>query len=309
MDQNQLTAFDHVAREGSFTRAAVTLRLGQPAVSARMKSLEAELGGALFTRGRRVALTALGESFLPFARRALEVLEEGVDASRRAQRGGRGRVRLGALASLAGGLVGPAMSAYLRAFPEVDCVVRSGDHERIVALLLDGVVDLGIVVWPCTEAAAADLQPILSFRESVALVASPAHPLARGGRVDVGELVRLGRPFFRLRWWQAHHPLLIELAERVGGLVDIPMEVARRLALEGVGVGFFPQTYIAEDLQRGTLATVEVKELPRLHRDSALVRRRRAGGLSPATANLVEAIRRQAAALGTLRRLARRRSG
>jgi len=302
MDRAQLAAFDQVVREGTFTRAAIALGLGQPAVSARMKALENEVGGALFTRGRRVVLTALGESFLPFARRALEVLGEGVEAARRAQVGQRGRVRLGSLASLAGGLVGPALAAFVRAHPEVDCAIRAGDHERIVALLLDGVLELGVVTWPCTEATAADLQAILLFREPVALVASPEHPLSVRGAVSEEEIARLGRPFLRLRWWQHHHPVLLRLAERAGALVDVPMEAARRLALEGAGVGFFTRIYIAEDLERGALSEIAVRDLPRIHRDSALVRRRRSGPLSPAAADLVEAIRRQAWSLGLLSR-------
>ncbi len=311
MDREQLAAFDRVVRDGSFTRAAISLGLGQPAVSARMMALEEEVGGALFTRGRRVTLTALGESFLPFARRALEVLGEGVEAARRAQVGQRGRVRLGSLSSLAGGLVGPALAAFVRAHPEVDCFVRSGDHERIVALLLDRVVDLGVVTWPCTEAPAAELQAILIFREPVPLVASPGHALAALGRarragpvglVTEDELVRVGRPLFRLRWWKEHHPGLVSLAERAGPVVDLPMETARRLALEGAGVGFFTRTYVADDLERGALVELEVQGLPRIHRDSALVRRGRSDPLSPATASLVEGIRRRALASGLLGR-------
>ena len=298
MDRHQLAAFDQVVREGSFTRAAVALGLGQPAVSARLKVLEDELGGTLFTRGRRVALTALGESFLPYARRALEVLDEGVEVARRAQVGQRGCVRLASLGSLAGGLLGPALAAFAREYPEVECVIRSGNHERVVSLLLDGVVDLGLVTWPCTEAGSADLQAILTFHEPVPLVASPAHPLAAVSRIREEELVRLGRPFFLLRWWQAHHPTILGLAERAGPRFDLSMEAARRLAIEGTGVGFFTRTYIAEDLRRGALVELEVQGLPRISRDSALVRRGRGGPLSPATANLVEAIRRQAVALG-----------
>jgi len=300
MDREQLAALHHIVREGSFTRAAVALGVGQPAVSARIRALEAEVGGALFTRGRRVALTALGESFLPFAERALQVLAEGVDAARKAQVGQRGRVRVGSLASLAGGLVGPALSRFLRAHPEVECVVRAGDHERVVALLLDGVVDLGLVLWPCTEAAAADLQAVLLLSEPVVLVAASSHPLAARGRVSEDELVRLGRPLFRLRWWKEHHPEIVRLAERAGPMVDLPMEAARALAVAGVGAGFFVRTYIAEDVQRGALAAVEVEGLAHLRREVALVRRRRAGPLSPAAASLVEALRRQAAALGLL---------
>ena len=53
MDREQLAAFDRIAREGSFTRAAIYLGIGQPAISARIQALEEQVGGILFTRGRR----------------------------------------------------------------------------------------------------------------------------------------------------------------------------------------------------------------------------------------------------------------
>src|SRR2546423_5047166 len=114
MDRDQIAAFEQVVREGSFSRAAVALGIGQPAVSSRIHALEEDAGGILFNRGRRISLTSMGEGFLPYARRVLEVLREGVDAARMAQSGGRGRVKLGALGSLAGGLVGPAPAKFMR---------------------------------------------------------------------------------------------------------------------------------------------------------------------------------------------------
>src|SRR5690242_16890547 len=111
MDSAQLLAFQRVVREGTFTRAALSLNIGQPTLSARIQTLEAELGGRLFTRGRRVALTALGTHFLPYVRRALETLDEGARVARAAERGEHGRVTLASLGSLADGLVGPALAA------------------------------------------------------------------------------------------------------------------------------------------------------------------------------------------------------
>lgn len=293
MDRAQLLTFDRIVREGSFTRAAVALRVGQPAVSARLAALELEVGGALLVRGQRAGLTALGEAFLPFARRALEVLGEGVEAARRAQVGQRGRLKLGALGSLSEGLVGPALADFARAHPEVDCLFRSGEHERVVELLLDGVVDLGVVTWPCSEAAAAQLQPITLFREPVMLVSSPGHPLAHLRELDEDALGRLGRPLLKLRWWPAHHAEVLRLAARTGADLDVSMEAARRMVVDGVGVGFFTRTFIAEDLERGRLMALTVPGLAPLFRDSALVRRRN-GPLSPAAAAFVECLRRRA---------------
>jgi DNA-binding transcriptional LysR family regulator len=195
--------------------------------------------------------------------------------------------------------VGPALAAFMRSHPEVEYLFRSGEHERVVELLLDGGVDLGIVTWPCTEAAAADLHAILVFQEPVVLVANPDHPLARAGEVDEDALVRLGRPHLRLRWWQAHHPEVLRLAERTGGDVDVAMEAARRLVVEGVGVGFFTRTFIDEDLARRAVVEIPVRGMRPLYRKSALVRRSHAE-LSPAAATFVECLRRQALALDLL---------
>src|SRR5688572_32193898 len=81
MELGQLEAFIAVAREGSFTRAAERLNLAQPSLSARIHHLEQSLGGALFDREERpVRLTSLGEIFLPYAERAVGVLDAGREA-------------------------------------------------------------------------------------------------------------------------------------------------------------------------------------------------------------------------------------
>ena len=126
-------------------RRSLSLGIGQPAVSSRIQGLEDELGGALFRRGRRISVTPLGESFLPYARRVLDVLHEGVESARMAQLGGRGRVKLGSLGSLSAGLVAPALARFNRTHPSVDCMLKSADHEVLVQMLVDGIVDLGVI--------------------------------------------------------------------------------------------------------------------------------------------------------------------
>jgi DNA-binding transcriptional LysR family regulator len=295
----QLEALVRVARDGSFSRAALSLRIGQPAVSSRIQSLEEELGGALFRRGRRISVTPLGESFLPYARRVLDVLHEGIESARMAQRGDRGRVKVGVLGSLSTGLVAPALASFNRTHPQVDCMLKSADHEVLMQMLLDGIVDLAVIVWPCPESAAADLAPIFHLEEPVVLVAHPRHALALRKSPSRDDVAQLARPFFRLRWWPAHHPELVRLAERAGTAMEVPMEIARYLALQRQGAGFFARTYVAQDLADGALVEIPVKGMPRLTRGSALVRRRRSP-LGPAAAELIQVIHAQAAATDLL---------
>lgn len=77
------------------------LQLAQPTISARIQAFEQEVGGSLLVRSNHGAtLTTLGVSFLPYARRALAAMLEGV-AAHEAQRGLHGRVTIGVLGSLA----------------------------------------------------------------------------------------------------------------------------------------------------------------------------------------------------------------
>src|SRR5439155_1129055 len=68
----QLEAFAAVARVGNVSRAAEALHLTQPALTARLQVLEADLAVQLFVRGPRgMTLTDAGETLLPYAQRAL----------------------------------------------------------------------------------------------------------------------------------------------------------------------------------------------------------------------------------------------
>jgi len=77
MDLRKLECFLAIAFEGNLTRAAETLFLSQSALSGQIKQLEEELEFPLFERrARGMALTSEGESLLPYARSAIQAMEE-----------------------------------------------------------------------------------------------------------------------------------------------------------------------------------------------------------------------------------------
>src|SRR5207249_11179108 len=96
MEIGQIEAFVEAQRRGSITRAAEALELTQPTLTARVRSLEAELGVTLLTRGRRgVALTPAGRRFLPRALAALDALERAAAEARAGREVKAGRSRSG----------------------------------------------------------------------------------------------------------------------------------------------------------------------------------------------------------------------
>ncbi|CAN5854715.1 hypothetical protein BH10CHL1_BH10CHL1_33840 [soil metagenome] len=301
MDIEQLTAFDRVVREGSFSRAARELHLAQPTISARIQALEQAVGGALLVRSNQgIKLTALGVSFLPYARRALAAMLEGVAAAQEAQRGLRGRITIGVLGSLAENLLAPALIKFQVSCPTVECYARSADHLPMVELLYDGVVELAIIAWPCIQPLATDLKPLLRFHEPAPFVVPQRHPFTARRGVTQAEITQSETRFLLLRWWQITPPEVARLAAHARFTADLPREIAVYLLREGHGMGFFPQAYIVRELQAGELAAIPVVDLLPLYRDSALVCLERNTDLSPAAEALIRCIRDRAQQLGLL---------
>jgi DNA-binding transcriptional LysR family regulator len=270
VDLTHLQAFARIAREGSFSRAARALDITQPTISGRVAALERELGGPLFIRaGRHIRLSEMGDSFLPYAERALGVLSEGSEAARLAREGQRGRVRIGTIHSLAGGFVASAVARFHAERPRASVYVRSAHADQVIEMLHDGVAQLGLVVAPHFD---AGLSTLLHLRESVALVASPQHPLAARPRAGVAEVRELARPFFVLRWGPSVEALLARLTGGEEPSMEIPSVAARQLLLRGMGAALFTRALIEDDLAAGRLVEITLADEGPVYRDSALVR-------------------------------------
>lgn len=291
MNTAQLLAFDRIVREGSFSRAAQWLDISQPTISARIRNLEKEIGGELFTRGGRyMALTQLGESFLPYARRALTILQEGKEAAQLAEQGQRGRLTIGTIESLTGGFLATAVTRFHRDHPHVEIFIRAEHTAQIVPMLQDGIIKLGLITWPFFG---TDLVPLLRFREPLVLVVSPRHKLARKGTVTLAEVVEHAKPLLQVRWGPLGRPLLAQLNELSNEKIEVPIDTARQMVLNGIGAAFLTETLISEDLKMGRLVNLSVSDLAPVFRESALVRLRR-HELSRVAERFVKVLREEA---------------
>lgn len=302
MDIDQLTAFERIAREGSFSRAAWELGIAQPTISARIQALEAEVGGELFQRnGRQITLTALGSSFLPYARRALAVLSEGLEAARESDAGKRGRITFGVLNSLSDAFLAPIITQFHKEFPDVELYIRSGDHERVVNLLSDGIIELGLLTWPCLDSLINGHQPLFFLSEAIIVVCAPKHPLASVKQIGQQQLAAEAKPLLIGRWWLHVHINVLQLAQRSADVLYVPIETARTMVLAGSGVGLFTRAAVMNELNEGRLVELHVPDLPLITRESVLVRGPRSASPSPVSQTFIDAIRARAAQLNLLR--------
>ena len=96
MNFDQLKTFFSVASVGSFTQAARTLHLTQPAVSQQIQALEHSLGITLFDRSRKkVRLTSEGEILQSYSKRLFDLYEEIATLFEYQQTLKRGKISIG----------------------------------------------------------------------------------------------------------------------------------------------------------------------------------------------------------------------
>lgn len=199
MNLEQLRGFAEVAATGHFTRAAERLHLTQPSLSRQILTLEAELGLELFHRVRgNVSLTVAGERLLPIARRMLSDAETARNemADLAGLRGGR--VRLGATPTLCTSLVADALADYHLAFPGIDIEIMERGSKSLIAALLEGSLDLALIVTSVSSSARAvlDLETILSERLVVVSAADREDPFEGADTVRLAELAEMPQLMF-----------------------------------------------------------------------------------------------------------------
>ncbi|MFC6355981.1 LysR family transcriptional regulator [Luethyella okanaganae] len=151
MELRHLSYAVRVAQAGSFSRAAADLRMTQPSLSAAIAQLERELGAQLFERSTRgVSLTATGAYVVRQAQRMLRDVEGMRDTVRSMVSGTAGSLTLGLVPVLAWQFGPSVMRAFTAASPDVVLSLSERNVSEVIELLLEGVVDVGLVATAST---------------------------------------------------------------------------------------------------------------------------------------------------------------
>jgi DNA-binding transcriptional LysR family regulator len=234
MELRQLRAFVEVATSGHFGRAAARLHVTQPALTQRIKALEAEVGLQLLERNaREVRLSPAGAVLLPHAMRLVQVEDQGLRALKAYSAGMVGRLRLAypLLGDVA--TAGVMIAEYRRRFPGVDVETISGSTGANLKLLHDNAADAAVVVISSTRPEGIEARTLR--REEIILAIGSDHPLAKMERVPVKSLrgVPFGLPPF------AANPDLIGdvrrwLVRHIGEELNVVSEQPNELAIEAV---------------------------------------------------------------------------
>jgi len=187
MDFKHLQQFLTLAETLNFRRAAEKLHMAQPPLSVSIRKLEADVGVALFTRGKDgVKLTESGEAALAEARRALFHAAQFRQTARAASTGEGGTLRIGFVGSATHHVLPRILPKFRQQYPGVTLELHEIISIRLMQMLEDEGLDIGVVRVPVASGSNSRLATMLT--ETFALAVPCSNPLAQRESVRLADL-------------------------------------------------------------------------------------------------------------------------
>ncbi len=242
-----LRYFKAIAQHLHMTRAARQLGVTQPALSAMVRKLEAELGAPLLDRtGKGVALTDAGKVFLQHAEAALREADAATRSVRELLGLERGTIRVGGGATAITYLLPPVIHSVRESHPALTFSIREAGSTQVAQAVALGELDLGIVTLPLTLPEKSDLLTLELVDDELRLIAPPKRS---GSKVawPTSEPFRwkdiAGMPVVGFEAGSAVRSVIDQAAARAGVTLHYVMELRsiegiKGMVAAGIGIGF-----------------------------------------------------------------------
>jgi DNA-binding transcriptional LysR family regulator len=261
MDLSQLEVFLAVARERRFSRAAEKLFRTQSAVSQTVRKLELEIGEPLFDRSSRDGvLTDAGRVLQEHAEKLINLRQDAREALVEMRELQKGKLTIAANEFTALYLL-PVLAEFRRLHPALKITVQRSLGSRIPDDVLKHDVELGVLSYDPQE---PQLKSTVVYLDELALVVPPRHPLASAHEVSVRQLG--AESFVAHIVASPYREKVIEAFRRhktpLHMDVELPtLQAIQRFVTMGNGVALVPEISVQNEVARGELVRVPVRDL------------------------------------------------
>lgn len=249
MEVYQIRVFLEVARHLSFTEASDVLNLTQPAVSAKIKSLETELGTPLFHRlGRKIQLTDVGEFLLENGPKLIDLENDLLQEIEHIKKGKSGIIKIGCTSEIGNGWLPTKLFAYRQKYPNLQIQCNIFDSvELLYRSIINNETDIGFSDINFADVAEISSISIASIRYS--LFVSAHHPLAHKKWLSLSDL--------------KHHPWVLMNSESPSRkvlesrLTEIGLSLSDFSNVETVDTSSLMRTYMTQGAYLGFASNFE----------------------------------------------------
>lgn len=295
---DRIRALRTVIEEGSVNRAALRLRITQPALSRQMQALENEIGGRLLERETSgVKPTGLGHALVKGMTPVLADYEAALAAVRRQARGELSEVRVGYLISAAQAVLTPALERLRRSQPEIKTRLFDMSPREQIEALRAGEIDVALTGQE-GQVAAREFHSLLLCSLGVCAALAADDPLAVRKKLALTDLK--GRDFLGVDEHEmpGRNPWMAALCRKAGfkprfiGSVDGVTHLLSRIASESC-LTLLPDYFLGF-----SHPGVVFKPVSDVHARWDFILLRQKGKLTMPMRALVDALQSRAARLG-----------
>jgi len=273
MADRRLQVFHTVARLLSFTKAAESLHMTQPAVTFQIRQLEEYFNTRLFDRTHnRISLTDAGEKVFVYSERILELYRE-MDNEIRILTGEIiGVLVIGASTTVAEYLLPKLLGEFQALYPKVKLRLKVSNSMGVVHMVENNDIDVGLVESPVgNKSLAVDV----CWNDKLALIVPVDHELAKRETVHISELTKY--PFVSREEGSGTRCVVSDYLDENGmsmSELDLSLEFGSPEAIKnavesGLGISIVSVSTLAKEMELNTLKAVELD--PPLQRPFSLV--------------------------------------
>jgi DNA-binding transcriptional LysR family regulator len=266
---HQLHIFFTVAEKGSFSAAAQSLHMTQPAVTMQVQTLEEYFGTKLFHRStKKVELSEAGKALMPYAKKSIELMKETEMKMSKFTHMLQGRLQLGASLTFGEYILPRLLGPFGKEYPNISIRMKVMNTTQILEEILNHQLNFGLVEAPVHH---PHLQTEAVLSDELKLILPANHPLTASQNCTMDEVLQY--KFVLREQGSGTRQVMEEELLRQGvdpGSMNIVMELgstgAVKSAVEaGLGISILSQSSVKHEIALGLLEarTIEGVEFTR----------------------------------------------
>jgi DNA-binding transcriptional LysR family regulator len=273
MADRRLQVFHTVARLLSFTKAAESLHMTQPAVTFQVRQLEEYFNTRLFDRAHnRISLTEAGKRVYEYAEDIFDLYAKMENAVRDITGEISGVLIIGASTTIAEYMLPSLLGDFKKKYPDITVQLRVSNSDGIVTMVENNDIDLGVVESPVLN---KNLVVEECRKDRLVAIVPPQHALSGNETVTIKEL--LEHDYIAREEGSGTREVIHEHLADAGyksADLHVAMELGSPEAIKGaveagMGVSIASEVSIHKELQLGTLVALELS--PSLERPFSFV--------------------------------------
>jgi len=271
----QLEYFVCLAESTAFRRAAESLNISQPTLTAQIYNLEKTLNLTLFERSRSGAtLTPAGRDLLGNARQVIEEMNGLMDQATVINQGPGGTFRMGVSPTVGPYLLPNILPDLHQAYSSLKLYVRENMPKTLELDLLEGRLDLVLIPRPFSN---PRLTTEILFHEPLQLVTPEDHPLAKLKKIKTHHL--RGQNILTLvEQYSSYHQMELQCVELGANIArdyeGTSLDALRQMVIMRMGLTFLPALYIFSEIHQPQGLSIREVEKLKLSRTHVLAWRR-----------------------------------